>query len=70
MVKKQLQNRGITQLCTLTAMLNVQRHELVPANLKDHAYENRSLPIGKGQTISQPYFAACMTEALELKNTA
>jgi len=48
------------------AMLAVPRHEFVPANLQRHAYENRPLPIGYGQTISQPYIVALMTELAQV----
>ena len=51
----------------LTAMRKVPRHEFVPADLVDHAYRNRPLPIGHGQTISQPYIVAIMTDLLELE---
>ena len=50
----------------LTAMATVPRHEFVPTNLRSLAYENRPLPIGHSQTISQPYIVAIMTELLEL----
>jgi len=49
----------------LQAMLKVFRHEFVPEDLKESAYEDRPLPIGLGQTISQPYIVAYMTELLE-----
>jgi protein-L-isoaspartate(D-aspartate) O-methyltransferase len=48
------------------AMLAVPRHEFVPANLQRNAYENRPLPIGYGQTISQPYIVALMTELAQV----
>lgn len=51
----------------LEAMQKVQRHEFVPPNLVDMAYENRPLPIGHGQTISQPYIVAMMTDLLDMK---
>lgn len=69
MVKTQLQARGIEDPATLYAMLNVPRHEFVPENVKRHAYMDGALPIGKGQTISQPYIVAFMTQALDLKPT-
>ncbi len=50
----------------MTAMGSVKRHELVPASQRPFAYENRPLPIGYGQTISQPYIVALMTEVLEV----
>jgi len=51
----------------LAVMNKVPRHEFVPADQKPHAYDNRPLPIGYGQTISQPYIVAAMTELLNLK---
>ncbi len=69
MVEKQIQARGVTHLPTLTAMLNVPRHEFVPEAVKPYAYFDQPLPIGDGQTISQPYIVAFMTEALRLKKT-
>lgn len=51
----------------IIAMEKVPRHQFVPENIKSHAYENRPLPIGYGQTISQPYIVALMTDLLELK---
>jgi len=51
----------------LEAMARVPRHEFVPAELVDQAYRNRPLPIGHGQTISQPYIVAIMTDLLELE---
>jgi protein-L-isoaspartate(D-aspartate) O-methyltransferase len=51
----------------LEAMATVPRHELVPEELRDVAYENRPLPIGHGQTISQPYIVAVMTDLLKLQ---
>ncbi|MCP4975316.1 MAG: protein-L-isoaspartate(D-aspartate) O-methyltransferase, partial [Maribacter sp.] len=67
MVKMQLQGRDIQDLRTITAMLNVPRHEFVPDNMKGYAYTDRPLPIGNGQTISQPYIVGFMTQALHLK---
>jgi protein-L-isoaspartate(D-aspartate) O-methyltransferase len=52
--------------CVLDALLNVLRHEFVPEHLKRNAYENRPLPIGYGQTISQPYIVGIMTELLDV----
>ncbi|MDX1386043.1 MAG: rRNA adenine N-6-methyltransferase family protein, partial [bacterium] len=51
----------------MAAMGKVPRHEFVPKNLQAHAYENRPLPIGYGQTISQPYIVALMTDLLDLR---
>lgn len=67
MVKTQIQPRGITHSGTLNAMLNVPRHEFVPEEQKVFAYSDSPLPIGNGQTISQPYIVAFMTQALKLK---
>ncbi len=50
---------------TLQALSQVPRHQFVPANQRRNAYENRPLPIGHGQTISQPYIVALMTELLK-----
>ena len=54
----------------MAAMGRVPRHEFVPEDLRDHAYDNRPLPIGLGQTISQPYIVALMTDLLECGPTA
>lgn len=64
MVRTQLAARGITDPATLRAMRTVPRHLFVPPHLSAHAYEDRPLPIGFGQTISQPYIVACMTELI------
>lgn len=60
---------GRTALDTrvIQALASVPRHEFVPATQRLHAYENRPLPIGHGQTISQPYIVAIMTDLLDLK---
>jgi protein-L-isoaspartate(D-aspartate) O-methyltransferase len=65
MVEQQLAARGITDRRVLEAMAAVPREELVPAPLRGLAYEDRPLPIGHGQTISQPFIVAFMTEKLE-----
>ncbi|WP_422080212.1 protein-L-isoaspartate(D-aspartate) O-methyltransferase [Ulvibacterium sp.] len=67
MVKTQLRNRDISNEATLEAMLNVPRHLFVPQNLRELAYTDGPLPIGEGQTISQPYIVAYMTQALQLR---
>ena len=67
MVERQIQWRGIKDTLVLNAMRKVPRHEFVPVNLKQVAYSDRPLPIGKNQTISQPYIVALMTEYLGLK---
>jgi protein-L-isoaspartate(D-aspartate) O-methyltransferase len=67
MVKYQLRARGIKDERVLTSMGSVPRHMFVSENLQDSAYEDCALPVGEGQTISQPYMVALMTELLELK---
>jgi protein-L-isoaspartate(D-aspartate) O-methyltransferase len=58
---------GISETNVVRAMQNVPRHEFVPADYLDQAYDNHPLPIGYGQTISQPYIVAWMTELLDLQ---
>ncbi|MFI5402642.1 MAG: protein-L-isoaspartate(D-aspartate) O-methyltransferase [Planctomycetota bacterium] len=67
MVQRQIAARGITDPAVLAAMRTVPRHEFVPQDLRASAYEDRPLPIGRGQTISQPYIVALMSELAELK---
>jgi protein-L-isoaspartate(D-aspartate) O-methyltransferase len=67
MVEMQLRRRGIRDERVLEAMEEVPRHEFVEAQDVDHAYADHPLPIGRGQTISQPYIVAQMLQALELK---
>ena len=67
MVREQIQARGISRPEVLNAMRSVPRHGFVPADLADSAYQDHPLPIGEGQTISQPYIVALMTELLDLK---
>lgn len=64
MVETQLKPRGIRSAAVLRAFLAVPRHEFVPEDLAGDAYRDCPLPIGEGQTISQPYMVATMTEAL------
>lgn len=66
MVMEQLEARGIRDVAVLEAMREVPREEFVPPDLADLAYDDGPLPIEEGQTISQPYMVAYMTEALEL----
>ena len=66
MVKDQIELRGVTDRKVLEAMRKVERHRFVPDEYLAEAYEDYPLPIGEGQTISQPYIVAFMTEALEL----
>jgi protein-L-isoaspartate(D-aspartate) O-methyltransferase len=67
MVEKQLRRRGIRDAAVLAAMTAVPRHEFVADELRSQAYEDVPLPIGGGQTISQPYIVAAMTAALRLQ---
>jgi len=67
MIKEQLQPRGIRDQRVLDAMSEIQRHQFVTPKFTSSAYEDRPLPIGSGQTISQPYMVAAMTEWLELQ---
>ena len=67
MVKTTIQERGVSNPDVLLAMHTVQRHQFVPADLMSQAYDDHPLPIGYGQTISQPYVVAWMTEQLDLK---
>jgi protein-L-isoaspartate(D-aspartate) O-methyltransferase len=64
MVRTQIEERGIKDRATLQAMRAVPRHLFVPPHLTGNAYEDRPLPIGYGQTISQPYIVAYMTELI------
>lgn len=66
MVEEQLHSRGIKDPRVLEAMGRVLRHELVPKEYRRNAYADSPLPIGEGQTISQPYVVAYMTEQLGL----
>ncbi len=67
MVNEQLTGRGIDDVKVLEAFRSVPRHKFVPDGCVQEAYEDHPLPIGEGQTISQPYIVALMTQALELK---
>lgn len=67
MVRTQISSRGVTHKETLRAMETVQRHLFVPLAYRSSAYEDRPLPIGSGQTISQPYIVAYMTELVKPK---
>ncbi|MBE9514218.1 MAG: protein-L-isoaspartate(D-aspartate) O-methyltransferase [Chloroflexi bacterium] len=66
MVESQLMRRGIKDRRVLDAMRQVPRHLFIPKDMRDLAYCDGPLPIGQGQTISQPYIVALMTELLEL----
>ena len=67
MVRTQIAERGIDDLRVLEAMRTVPRDEFVPKEFRDRAYDDSPLPIGEGQTISQPYIVAAMLERLELR---
>jgi protein-L-isoaspartate(D-aspartate) O-methyltransferase len=67
MVREQIVARGVTDRHVLAAVSTVPRHLFVPADVEALAYEDTPLPIGYGQTISQPYIVAFMSEAAELK---
>ena len=69
MVRVQLADRGIRDLRVLEAMRRVPRHEFVPEILQRDAYGDHPLPIGEGQTISQPYIVAAMLEYLAIQET-
>ena len=67
MVKTQIESRDIGDKATLAALSHVHRHHFVPQEMIKYAYADRPLPIGYGQTISQPYIVAYMTENLRLE---
>ena len=69
MVRTQLAERGIRDARVLAAMRTVPRHEFVPEDFRQDAYEDHPLPIGECQTISQPYIVAAMLEHLALRAT-
>jgi len=66
MVETQIKGRGVKDPRVLSVLLKVERHRFVPEKYLDSAYSDQPLPIGEGQTISQPYIVALMTELLEL----
>jgi protein-L-isoaspartate(D-aspartate) O-methyltransferase len=69
MVERQIRARGISDARVLAAMLKVPRHLFVPEAVREQAYEDHPVPIGFGQTISQPFIVAYMTEQLHLAPT-
>jgi len=69
MVTVQLEQRGITDARVLAAMRAVERERFLPGALTEHAYDDGPLPIGSGQTISQPYMVALMTQVAHLSGT-
>jgi protein-L-isoaspartate(D-aspartate) O-methyltransferase len=66
MIETQIRKRGVSSPRVLDAMATVPRHEFVPEKFRSYAYIDKPLPIGEGQTISQPFMVAAMAEALEL----
>ena len=70
MVQDQILGRGIRNRRVLEAMKKIPREEFVPLEFRRMAYRDRALPIGEGQTISQPYVVGLMTDALEVKRGA
>lgn len=66
MIARQLRNRGVTGERVLQAMGKVPRHEFVPEKLQSAAYDDDPVPVGEGQTVSQPYIVGYMLQALEL----
>ena len=69
MVANQISTRGISSKAVLQAMRKIPRHKFVPTEYESQAYHDNPLPIGKEQTISQPYIVAYMTEELQLEKT-
>ena len=69
MVREQIIRRGISNNQVNDVMQNTPRHRFVPDGVADYAYQDNALPIGKGQTISQPYIVAFMTETLDVDST-
>src|SRR5512136_1420868 len=67
MVREQIEARGVRDQRVLEAMRQIPRHLFIPESLHNEAYNDYPLPIGQGQTISQPFIVALMTELLELK---
>ena len=69
MVDTQIRARDVQDAAVLRAMRRVPRHLFVPDDIRPYAYDDRPLPIGRGQTISQPYIVAYMTQALQLQTS-
>ena len=67
MCEEQLVSRGIRDQRVLAAMQKVPRHEFVPPKYRDQAYGDHPIPIGEGQTISQPYIVAVMLQTLAIE---
>lgn len=66
MVEEQIAGRGVENAAVLDALRQVPRHLFIPESVRDQAYEDFPLPIGEGQTISQPYIVALMTQLADL----
>jgi len=69
MVEDQIESRGVKGKALLTALKKIPRHLFVPANVREYAYTDQALPSYCGQTISQPYIVAVMTEMLSLEKS-
>ncbi len=69
MVDEQIAGRGVKDERVLAVMRKIPRHEFLPEGIRGMAYNDSALPIGEGQTMSQPFMVALMTELLELKGT-
>jgi protein-L-isoaspartate(D-aspartate) O-methyltransferase len=69
MVDEQLAGRGVKDARVLAVMRKIPRHEFLPEGIRGMAYNDSALPLGEGQTMSQPYMVALMTESLMLKGT-
>lgn len=67
MVRRQIEARGVRDARVLEAMRKVPRHRFMPESQRAHAYDDRPLPIAQGQTISQPYIVALMSELADVK---
>jgi protein-L-isoaspartate(D-aspartate) O-methyltransferase len=67
MVRQQIETRGVKDPAVLAAMRSVPRHRFVPRDYREASYNDSPLPIGEGQTISQPYIVALMSELLEVE---
>jgi protein-L-isoaspartate(D-aspartate) O-methyltransferase len=70
MIETQIKRRGIKDPDVLSAMSSVPRHLFMPEHVRNQAYDDNPVPIGEGQTISQPYIVALMTESLGLSENA
>ncbi|MGC1454786.1 MAG: protein-L-isoaspartate(D-aspartate) O-methyltransferase [Nitrospirota bacterium] len=69
MVDEQIVSRGVKDARVLAVMRKIPRHEFLPEGIRGMAYNDSALPLGEGQTMSQPYMVALMTESLGLKGT-